>query len=139
MTGIGGDQPRQSDDEVAAHMAPDGPVQAACDFLEALLFGEPDRAWSLATRELRESAEEVSPLWAWDNIGLNRETYEASRWGFASRPRPLGLDRELVILVEGPPGEIIDRLSWRPGVHFVMERHRGAWLVASLRDPRESP
>lgn len=134
---IGGDMPMQSEGELEAHYGLGGPVQAACDFVEAfILLDEPERAWAVASPELRqELAAEDLPA-RWSKLGLDRSAYESGRWGYLSRPRPVGPNRELVLLVQGRLGEIIDRIDWRPAVPFVVELHEGMARCQSHRPAR---
>ena len=64
------------------------------------------------------------------------ETYsfiDPDSYGFASRPRPTGVDQELVILVKGDPSKLtFDQPTLISGAQFIMERHGDRWLVGAF-------
>lgn len=134
---IGGDMPMQSQEELDAHYGPNGPAAAAQQFLEAMLLGEPENAWAHASAEFREELRDADLLAEWKStIDLDLDSYRAGRWGFGSRPRVLSPDRELVLLVESEPGEVITGPQLRRTAPFVMELRLEGWRVVSLCDPR---
>lgn len=82
------------------------------------------RLWAdLAKSELKSHQELWDSFWGpWDE----------SRWGAASRPRPVTLDYELVLLAQEG-----DEVKWytKPteilSIPFLMHRERGEWRVAN--------
>lgn len=55
-------------------------------------------------------------------------------YGYASRPRPIGVDQELVLLVKGDCNapRVFDRPTLISGAQFVLEHRDGCWLVAGF-------
>ena len=55
-------------------------------------------------------------------------------YGYASRPRPIGVDQELVLLVRGNRNtpKVFDRPTLISGAQFVLEHRGGRWLVAGF-------
>jgi hypothetical protein len=55
-------------------------------------------------------------------------------YGYASRPRPIGVDQELVLLVKGDRNapRVFDRPTLISGAQFVLEHRGGCWLVAGF-------
>jgi hypothetical protein len=150
------------------------------DFLQAFYFMRPElrrelaEAWvtangkhpALRQRDLDAVVEALArpdtdePLWeafagvTLDEIRANHTFLEDfDKWGWGSDPRPLGPDRELVILVrtEGRGGVIVTEDTELPGHGFVMqhgeiereqalievegERVENRWRVAEFLDP----
>ena len=67
---------------------------------------------------------------------------DLNSYGYASRPRPIGVDQELVLLVKGDPNtpRIFDRPTLISGAQFAVELRADRWLVAgfSRADPRRN-
>lgn len=55
-------------------------------------------------------------------------------YGYASRPRPIGVDQEVVLLVMGDRNtpRVFDRPTLISGAQFVLEHRGGRWLVAGF-------
>ncbi len=158
---------RQSPEELGAHYGPEGPVQAADDWVTAVLDADNlDGVWDRTTpalrRKMAESWVEANrthpliqlykpdeliealcgdsrdhPLWpAFEQTQIDEfhagwSVIDSERWGYASRPRPIGLNRELVLLVKGR-GREFDGPTLVEGWGFVMEHSEQGWKVADI-------
>jgi hypothetical protein len=80
------------------------------------------------------------PLWpAFESSSVEDflEAYsfaDLESYGYASRPRPIGVDQEIVLLVRGDTNQprVFDRPALVSGAQFVMEHRGGRWLVAGF-------
>lgn len=101
---------------------------------------------TLATIDREELAARLAeigsdhPLWpAFEDSSLQdfSEAYsfvDLDSYGYASRPRPIGVDQEVVLLVKGASGApmTFDRPTLISGAQFVTEHREGRWLVAGF-------
>jgi len=80
------------------------------------------------------------PLWpAFEESSLQDfaaaySSIDIDAYGYASRPRPIGVDQELVLLVKGhrDAPRVFDRPTLISGAKFVLEHRDGRWLVAGF-------
>lgn len=97
------------------------------ELVEALSVDEPDHElWEgFADTQLCE----CRGVWA---------HVELDKWGFASRPRPIDIDVELVLLIKGDGSPTVyfdDGPTLVETVPFVMRHTESGWRVAGLTDP----
>jgi hypothetical protein len=80
------------------------------------------------------------PLWpAYESSSVDdfRRAYsfaDLGSYGYASRPRPVGVNQEIVLLIKGNPDrpKVIERPMLASGAQFVMEYRDDVWLVAGF-------
>lgn len=93
-----------------------------------------------ALAERLAEPEPNDPLWpAFEASSLQDfvaaySSIDLDAYGYASRPRPIGVDQELVLLVKGDPNtpRTFDRPTLISGAQFVVEHRDGRWLVAGF-------
>lgn len=157
----------QSEEELAAHYGPDGPVAAALQWLDAIFHDDLRAAWAKTEPNLRlvlaqaflwanrthphtsgydldEGAAALAglsfdhDLWPSFEATQLREFHEAfdaffsEPYGAASRPRPVGLDFEIVKFVrtESDEPEFVVGPTLVEAQVFLLRATSDGWLVA---------
>jgi hypothetical protein len=154
----------QTPDELAAQYGEGGAVAAVWTFLEMVTARNWEGVWSALDQPLGLS---MVQHWLWENHGDaardHLETVTVTDWpafrdayfkprfagmasidltqiGAASRPRPIGIDLELVLMVrnEGEPVQF-EEPTLVEALAFVMHHTGDGWRVAALRDRLPEP
>jgi hypothetical protein len=92
-----------------------------------------------ALAERLSEPEPDDPLWpafeasSLQDFAAGYSFIDPNSYGYASRPRPIGVDQELVLLVKDRNApRVFDRPTLISGAQFVLEHRDGCWLVAGF-------
>jgi hypothetical protein len=132
----------------------DRDLAAAYEVMTPELRGERTDEWvegnaahpALAALDHREVAESLAdarsdhalwPAFEESSIQSFAETYsfvDLDSYGYASRPRPIGVDHELVLLLEADRNDprIFERPTLISGAQFALEHRHDRWLVTGF-------
>jgi hypothetical protein len=119
--------------DFARAQAETGPIQAANAFLDAIQGGDVDAACQLAVPEFHarlRSGFAAELREKWSDVD--------DSWGWTTNPKAVGVDLELVMLVNYPEtGYVtVTERTELVGIPFVMQYADGAWRVYALELPQ---
>lgn len=112
-----------------AHLGPGGPVAGARAWLEAIATGHYEEA-----RRLTDPAWRNELADRWDALVAEWSEAEPAGWAAGSRPRIVGVDTEIVKLINTPGDEValITEPTLMPGIALIVHHTGDGWLVAGL-------
>jgi hypothetical protein len=104
-----------------------GPIEAASLFLNAIQAGDVETACRVSVPEMAarlRAGLAVEMRERWSDVD---ET-----WGWTTSPEPVGVDLDLVMLVEKAEAGEAEATAELMAIPFIMEHDDGAWRVYEL-------